>query len=155
MSALKQREAFTERLPNEVEVKNAEQLRTIIASQLDATGGAQISIKAPGEDTRTVVLTPALAASFMELLRLVSSGQGFRIIPLEADLTTQEAADLLNVSRPYLIKLLENGEVPFVKTGRHRRVRASDLFDYKRKRDVARSAALDALASMDAEGDLI
>ena len=155
MTALKHREAFSDRLPNQVEVKNAEQLQAIIASQRDDNGAAQLAIKVAGDDVQSIVLAPALTESFLELLRLVSKGQGFRMIPLEADLTTQEAADLLNVSRPYLIKLLESGDVPFTKTGRHRRVKASDLLEYKRKRDATRSAALDALAAMDAEENLI
>lgn len=154
MSAVR-KDAFAERLPDEVEIKNAEQLRTIIASQLKSDEGARISLAQPTGGTETITLSPALAASFMEVLRLVSTGRGFRMIPVDAELTTQEAADCLNVSRPYLIKLLENGEIPHIKTGRHRKVRASELFAYKQKRDHARSAALDDLAALDAESDLI
>ena len=146
--------AFAERLPDEVEVKNAEQLRTIIAAQLRSEDGAQISLAQP-TGVETVTLSPALAASFMEVLRLVSTGRGFRMIPVDAELTTQEAADCLNVSRPFLVKLLESNEIPHVKTGRHRKVRASDLFAYKQRRDNARSAALDELALVDAEMDLV
>lgn len=149
------KDAFAERLPDEVEIKNAEQLRTIIASQLKSDEGAQIFLAQPTGGIETITLSPALAASFMEVLRLVSTGRGFRMIPVDAELTTQEAADCLNVSRPYLIKLLENGEIPHIKTGRHRKVRASDLFAYKQKRDDARSLALDDLAALDAESGLI
>jgi excisionase family DNA binding protein len=73
------------------------------------------------------------------------------MIPVDAELTTQEAADCLNVSRPYLIKLLETGKIPHIKTGRHRKVRASELFAYKHKRDETRSAALNDLAVLDAD----
>lgn len=146
--------AFAERLPDEVEIKNAEQLRTIIAAQLKSEDGARISLAQPA-GVETVTLSPALAASFMEVLRLVSTGRGFRMIPVDAELTTQEAADCLNVSRPFLVKLLESGEIPHVKTGRHRKVRASELFSYKQKRDNARSSALDELALIDAEMDLV
>ena len=102
-----------------------------------------------------MTLAPALTASLLEVLRLVSSGRGFRMIPVESELTTQQAADLLNVSRPFLVKLLEEGEIPFAKTGRHRRVRADDLFAYKEKRDASRSDALSDLAAMDAEEGLV
>jgi len=154
MSAIRS-DAFAERLPNEVEIKNAEQLRTIIASQSKSEEGTQISLTSSAGRVETITLSPALTASFMEVLRLVSTGRGFRTIPVDAELTTQEAADCLNVSRPYLIKLLENGEVPHIKTGRHRRIRASELFAYKQKRDDTRSSALDDLAVLDAESTLI
>jgi excisionase family DNA binding protein len=77
------------------------------------------------------------------------------MIPVEAELTTQEAADMLNVSRPFLIKLLEKGDILFTTVGRHRRVRADDIFTYMAERDKARSDALSELAGLDAEGDLI
>ncbi len=73
------------------------------------------------------------------------------MIPVEAQLTTQQAADLLNVSRPFLVKLLEKNELPFTMTGRHRRVQAKDIFAYKDKRDQKRSEALSVLARMDAD----
>jgi excisionase family DNA binding protein len=149
MAAIR-KDAFAERLPDEVEIRNAEQLRAIIASQLKSDEGARLSLAQPTGEIETITLSPALAASFMEVLRLVSTGRGFRMIPVDAELTTQEAADCLNVSRPYLIKLLESGAIAHVKTGRHRKVRASELFAYKRKRDETRSAALSELAVLDA-----
>jgi len=98
---------------------------------------------------------PSLTDTLLDILRLISSGRGFRMMPVEAELTTQEAADLLNVSRPYLIKVLEKGDIPFVKVGRHRRIRAEDLFAYKTQRDQDRSEALAELAAMDVEDDLV
>jgi excisionase family DNA binding protein len=142
-------------LPDEVEIKNAEQLRTIVASQIREGEPTTLSLALESGEVQTVTLAPALTASLLEMFRLVSSGRGFRMIPVEAELTTQQAADLLNVSRPFLVKLLEEGEIPFAKTGRHRRVRANDLFAYKEKRDAARSDALSDLAVMDAEGGLV
>lgn len=77
------------------------------------------------------------------------------MIPVEAELTTQEAADMLNVSRPFLIKLLEKGDIPFTTVGRHRRVGQRIFFAYMAERDQARSDALSELAGLDAKGDLI
>lgn len=113
-----------------------------------------LSLALEGGDVQNVTLTPALAASLLELLRLVSSGRGFRMIPVGYVLTTQQAADLPSVSCHFLVKLLEAGDIPFTKTGRHRRVRADDLFAYKEKRDAARSDALGDLARTDAEDGL-
>ncbi len=154
MSALR-KEDFSERFPNPVEISNARQLQSIIAAQLDEEGGAKISVANKSGVSETITLAPALAESFLAVLRLVSSGKGFRMIPVDAELTTQEAADLLNVSRTYFIKVLESGDIAFTKTGRHRKIRASDLFDYKHKRDAARSTALSELAEFDAGMDLL
>ncbi len=154
MNALR-RDAFFDRLPDEVEIKNAEQLRKIVASQTSDGESTRLSLAQDDGSVETIMLTPALTASLLEVLRLVSSGCGFRMIPVEAELTTQQAADLLNVSRPYLIKLIEGGDIPFTKTGRHRRIRANDLFSYRDRRDTTRSTALEALARTDAEQGLI
>ena len=146
------RKQLYERLPNQLESNNAEQLREIVASQVkDPSEPTELSLALNGNDVRTVTLLPALTESLLQVLQLISSGHGFYMIPVKAQLTTQQAADLLNVSRPYLVKLLENGTIPFTMTGRHRRVRADDIFAYKEMRDAERSEALGALARMDAD----
>ncbi len=146
------RKVFSERLPDQIESKNAEQLRKIVASLVkDGNEPTKLSLVVDDEDVRTITLLPALTESLLEVLRLISSGRGFLMIPVEAQLTTQQAADLLNVSRPFLVKLLEKKEIPFTMTGRHRRVRANDIFAYKETRDAERSKALSSLARMDAD----
>ena len=78
-------------------------------------------------------------------------GRAIFIVPENKELTTQEAADLLNVSRPYLIKLLEQEKIPFVYVGTHRRIRFSDLMQYKARRDAEREHALNEIAQMSQE----
>ena len=87
----------------------------------------------------------------MEVLRHVSRGDAVTLVPVSQMLTTQQAADILNVSRPYLISLLEKGEMKFETVGRHRRINAEHLFEYKKKRDSERAAALAELAEIDSE----
>ncbi|MAZ32277.1 MAG: excisionase [Thalassospira sp.] len=150
MSALR-KDDFGRRLPTKMESATADQLRQIIASQAKEGEDTQLTVTMPEGKPQTIALTPALTASLMDLLRLVSGRQGFQMIPLSAELTTQQAADLLNVSRPYLIKLLEAGKIKFITVGRHRRIKAEDLFAYKQQRDTARDQALSELAQSDAD----
>jgi excisionase family DNA binding protein len=76
----------------------------------------------------------------------MAQGNAVTLIPLHAELTTQEAANLLNISRPFLNKILDRGELKFHKVGTHRRIKFSHLEEFRQAREQARAAAMEALA---------
>lgn len=144
-------EGFTGHLPTGEERAVADQLRQIIAESAAANGGAaRLDLRDGIGEARQVALSPRLSEVLLTLLRHITSGKAVTLVPMGEMLTTQQAADILNVSRPYLVKLLEGGDIPHEKVNRHRRVRADDLFAYKRERDGNRAAALGDLAAADA-----
>ena len=87
------------------------------------------------------------------ILTEIARGNSVAAVPVQAELTSQQAADLLNVSRPYLIKLLDQGKIPHHKSGSHRRVALKDVLDYKRNTDQRREAVLAELADLGQELD--
>lgn len=90
----------------------------------------------------------------LQILTQMAEGNAVTLIPIHAELTTQEAANLLNVSRPFLIKLLEKGQIPFHKIGTHRRIRFIDLIHFKANSNKASQKALDELVKQAQELDL-
>ena len=101
-----------------------------------------------GEDrkvTQKLALPATAIRLLLDLLTEMAAGNAITLIPVHAQLTTQQAADVLNVSRPFLVNLLEQGKIPHLKVGTHRRILFEDLMQYKKDIDKERRNALDEL----------
>jgi excisionase family DNA binding protein len=131
---------------------------TVIPSAKDAeqaTESSRILTKLRPEDGLRVkletgekfVLPKAAVQLLSHLLTEMSHGNAVTLITVHAEFTTQEAADFLNVSRPYLVGLLESGRIPFRKVGTHRRIKFTDLQNFKKRGDEDREAALAEMAT--------
>lgn len=104
-----------------------------------------------GKTEASVEMPASLFKTLIKVLAQIGNGNTVAVIPIQAELTTQQAADLLNVSRPHLVKLLEQGAVPHHMAGTHRRVRAQDVLNFKAKTDQRREATLAKVAELDEE----
>ena len=107
--------------------------------------------KLVGPDGRQIAIPQPLHDLLLVILRNLQSGNAISIVPEHRQLTTQRAANILGVSRPFLVGLVEAGEIPFHMVGRHRRIYLRDLLDYKRRRDAARHEAINNMARSEME----
>lgn len=99
------------------------------------------------EQEQPIELPAGAVAMLMDVLEAMAAGRGITLIPENAELTTVQAAAFLNVSRPYLIKLLEEKAIPCRLVGKHRRIRMEDVLAYKARIDREREDVLDQLAA--------
>jgi excisionase family DNA binding protein len=137
-------------LPSEADAALAKETGRVLASRLG--GDNLVRLQVMGGGSRASVKLPAAAARLLvRILDEMARGNAVTLIPVHAELTTQEAADMLGISRPSLIRLLDEGKVEYRRVGTHRRVRFDALMKHKRQADAARRAALAELAAYDQE----
>ncbi|PHM69493.1 helix-turn-helix domain-containing protein [Xenorhabdus sp. KJ12.1] len=127
----------------EIAMRSQRELAAFLSTTLETQ---QISIKGTDDTFHQIELPTSALTMLMDILGELAVGNAVQIVPVHAELTTQEAANIMNVSRPHMVKLLEEGQLPHHKTGRHRRVLFSDLMEYKKKRDADSLAAMQELA---------
>lgn len=135
-------------LPRSEDIEAATTAQRELAAYLATGLETKLVQLVDANDRSHAIELPATALQLLsDILSELADGNAVKIVPVHAELTTQEAADLLNVSRPHLVKLLENGALAHHKTGKHRRVRFDDLMAYKQARDDKSTQALDRLAA--------
>ena len=140
----------TPTIPSEDDVKLAKETKKILSLRLSSN--MPLDLREMSMPQEPPIRIPALAAYLLvQILDEMSRGNAVKLLPIHAELTTQEAADLLNVSRPTLIRLLNEGKIEFYKVGTHRRVPFKSALAYKRQIDEGRKAALAELVAYDQE----
>ena len=140
--------------PNEHDVVVAVSALSTVRRYLERHGDrpGEVRIKVDEADDGSELVVPRGALELLaRILAHMAAGQGVSVVPAHAELTTQQAADLLNVSRPFLIGLLEAGEIEYRKVGAHRRVTMSSLMDYMRRDDERRRETADELTALSQE----
>ena len=132
-----------------VQPKNRDELNEIVEllskiSNLDQF----VMLKSDGQEVK---IPSSVSRVLYEIISIMSKGGAMTIIPMEKELTTQQAADILNVSRPFLIKLLENGQISFHKVGTHRKIYMKDLMDFKENLNINRSNKISEIITLSQE----
>ena len=137
-------------IPSEDDAKLAKETSRILSPRLSST--LPLDLREMNSLKEPTIKIPASAAHLLvQILDEMGRGNAVKLVPVHAELTTQEAADLLNISRPTLIRLLDEGKIEFHKVGTHRRVQFKSALAYKRQIDMERKAALAELVAYDQE----
>jgi excisionase family DNA binding protein len=139
--------------PTEADSALAKESGRRLATHLGNLGGLRLEVKT-GTTSEELVLPPPALRLLLHALTELGQGNALTLTPIRAELTTQQAADLLNVSRPHLVKLLDEGAIPGHKVGSHRRVRLEDLLAYKQEFQARRHVALDELQALSQDLDM-
>lgn len=121
---------------------------------LDRTPAAAEPAVLRGPDGTAKALPAEVYEALLIVVRALSEGKAVTVAPVNTTLTTQEAADLLGVSRPTLVKILDRGELPYSRPGRHRRVLLADLIEFREQRRTKRRSGLDELVDLTEQAGL-
>lgn len=152
MSALSQE--YDPVLPKEHDIELAEESSKELAALFPEKEGDFQMIVKTGKKEAKITFPFSAIKLLLQILTQMAQGNAVTLIPIHAELTTQEAANLLNISRPFLIKMLDEGKIPFHKVGTHRRIRFLDLLHFKTQTEQTSQKALDELTKQAQELDM-
>lgn len=127
------------------EIETIEELRSLIAN---AENNQLQFTTSQGE---SILIPPKVAEVFRNVINIMAQGKGISLIPVAEELTTTQAAKILNISRPYLMKLISNGQITYHQVGTHKRILLKDLLTYKKSRDANRKLGLQKLTELSQE----
>lgn len=117
----------------------------------DVRAQPEPEFKLVGPNGQTIALPESGFHLLMRLVEVLAQGDAITLVPVHKELTSQQAADILNVSRQYLVRLLDQGDIPFTRAGTHRRIRFEDVVKFKQSRDRERLDSLDELTRLSQE----
>ncbi len=140
-------------LPTPEEVQQARDSSRVLSKYADAQR-VHLTLRGDNSHTDEMILPGHVVHILLNVLSEMAQGNAVSLIPYHQEIGTQEAADLLNVSRPHLVKLLEDGAIDFHKVGTHRRVRLTDVLAYKETIAIKRRQALDELGALSQQKDM-
>jgi excisionase family DNA binding protein len=133
--------------PTEKETILAQESSQSLSSYLGSESSQILKVISDQGESLTIKVPTSAFRLFIDILTQMAHGNSITLMPIDAELTTQQAAEILNVSRPYLIKLLESGEISFRKVGTRRKILYQDLREYKNKINAKRRETLAELAA--------
>lgn len=141
------------RKPSKLDQKTASESYDALAAVIDQLNSEQPEIEI--EETSEKIKIPLSALKLLgDILKAMGQGKTISIVPLATEVTTQAAAEMLGCSRPHIVKLLEDGKIPFVKVGKHRRIKYDDIIQYKKQMKLQQKQHLIELMNLDEETGL-
>lgn len=140
-------------LPSPEDVQQAKECSRTL-SRYASLDRVQMTLKGSNGDSDELILPGQVTQVLLDVLAEMSRGNAISLVPHHQEVSTQEAANLLNVSRPFLVGLLEQGDIPFRKVGSHRRVLLTDVLGYRERTRHNRHQVLDELAQLSQEQDM-
>lgn len=151
MKTLKREREAAAPLPSKTDMELARIAQRCIMEALDRSKAVKIKLESENGDMPPIELPPTSLRLIGQLLGLMSEGRPFALMPEKQELTTVEAANFLNVSRPFVVKEIDAGRIPHRMVGSHRRILLTDLLEYATQMQASREAALDELSQLSQE----
>ena len=134
-------------IPTDKDIVMANESSRKLSVYIQSTNEPEFQLMKRGKGGETISIPAAALNLLVVILAQMAKGNAVTLMPIHAELTTQEAANMLNVSRPFLVQLLEEGKIPFRRVGTRRRVLAKDVLNYKEEIDKKRLEVLEDLAN--------